>query len=184
MSLSDIPEGSRVLIDPSIFLYAITAAPTGVAEARSTECYWLLDRCRTRAVLGIISTATLTRLWKQLEAIAVLKNGDSRDTAKRQALICGVPADAPQLNFAARIVELAATNLVILTIQREDFARAGELSSGLLFDIDSALTVAAVEREYNDTFCVATATSNFDALVGSRRSEFLSLYRPSDVERL
>lgn len=59
----------------------------------------------------------------------------------------------------------------------------GQLTNGLLFDIDSALPVAAVEREYDDIFCVATATSNFDGLVGSRRSEFLTLYQPIDIDR-
>jgi hypothetical protein len=180
VSLSEIPEGSRVIIDPSIFLFAITAASSGVAEARSAQCYWFLDRCRVRTVLGIISTVTLVRLWKQLEAIAALKTGDLQDAAKHQALVCGVPTDAPQLNFAARVVELAATSLSIVTVQREDFSRAADLTRGLFFDIDSALTVAAVEREYRDSFHVATATSNFDTIHASRRCEF-ELFRPTDI---
>lgn len=180
MSLSEIPEGSRVIIDPSIFLFAITAASSGVAEARSAQCYSFLDRCRVRAILGIISTVTLVRLWKQLEAIAALKTGDPQDAAKHQALVCGVPTDAPQINFSSRIVELAGTSLSIVTVQREDFSRAADLTRGLLFDIDSALTVAAVEREYRDSFHVATATSNFDVFHVSGRCEF-ELYRPTDI---
>jgi hypothetical protein len=180
VSLPEIPEGSRVIIDPSIFLFAITAAPNGVAEARSAQCYWFLDRCRVRAILGIISTVTLVRLWKQLETIAALKTGDRQGTAKHQTLVCGVPTDTPQLNFAARVVELAATSLSIVTVQREDFARAADLTRGLVFDIDSALTVAAVEREYQDSFHVATATSNFDVLHVSGRCKF-ELHRPTDI---
>jgi hypothetical protein len=180
VSLSEVPEGSRVIIDPSIFLFAITAASSGVAEARSAQCYWFLDRCRVRAILGIISTVTLARLWKQLETIAALKTGGRQGAAKHQALVCGVPTDAPQLNFAARVVELAATSLSIVTVQREDFSRAADLTRGLLFDIDSALTIAAFEREYRDSFHVATATSNFDVLHVSGRCEF-ELYRPTDI---
>lgn len=180
MALSDIPDGSRVLLDPSVFLLAITTRVSGTADPSSSECYWLLQRCRTQAIQGIVSTISLTRLWKQLEAIALLKTETDQDEAVHQTIVKGVPSGVDQFDFAGRVLELATSSLCVATIERQDFSRAIELTRGLYFEIDSALSVAAVEREYGASFAVATATENFDHVDRAGRCQF-EVFRAGDV---
>jgi hypothetical protein len=169
-----------VLIDPSVFIFAITSAIPGRADPFSQQCYWLLHRCRVRSVQGLVSTLTLARIWKQLEALAMVKQSQLQENAIQHTLVRGFPAISEAFAFGSRVAELAASSLSIISIERQDFEHALALTRNQCLDIDSALTLAAAERDYGPRVQVATGLGNFDRLKMAGRIDF-ELFRAGDV---
>lgn len=110
----------------------------------------------------------------------MIKQAPYPGEAVQEALVRGFRAYNEAFDYGTRVAELAASSISIVTVERQDFAHAVELTRSHYLDIDSALTLAAVEREYGPRVQVATGMGNFDSLKASGTFNF-DLFRARDV---
>ena len=110
----------------------------------------------------------------------MIKTSPYADAAIQEALVRGFRSNNEVFDYGSRVAELAASSLSIISVMREDFAHAAELTRSHFIDIDSALTLAAAEREYGPRVQVVTALGNFDSLKASGTIDF-KLFRVRDV---
>lgn len=181
-SFAQIKDGDRVVIEPTILVFAVVTAKPGTTQPFSVECERLMKRCRVKEVQGIISSLALTRFWKELEALSFIKSGSSIRDAAQKAIIEGSTAGVAGLDAGKRVLALAESSLSVVTVEREDYRQAVELTRDLVCGIDAALTIAAVERVYGQTFGVATALDHFKSLHDSGRCKF-EIFQPTDAHR-
>jgi hypothetical protein len=110
----------------------------------------------------------------------MIKEAPHTEEAVQKALVRGFRANNEAFDYGTRVAELAASSISIVTVEREDFGHAVELTRSRYVDIDSALTLAATEREYGPCAQVATGVANFDSLKASGTLNF-DLFRARDV---
>lgn len=165
MSLDQIADGSRVLIDANLLLYA--------SAGKSPQCATLIRRCAHGAIEGVITSVILGELchrWMMEEAVHqgfITSGNPARQLAKNQAII-------PQLSNYARLTNAVVNGaLNIVPVEAGDFPVAlGLQSQWSLMTNDSLLLAVGQRLGVN---AVATADTDFDRLRG------WIVYKPDDL---
>ncbi len=164
MNLSEIRNGSRVLVDANILLFA----RWGV----SPQCRAFIKRCQGKAVQGVITPFIVAdfcerRMMQEAQANGLPKSSPPRDLAARPDLVRSLTV------YADDTRALLSGELELTSIRPEDFLEALFLQKmhGLL-PTDSVNL--AITRRLGLTE-VATADGAFDGVQG------LIVYRPEDL---
>ena len=164
MSISEVPDGTRILVDANIVLY--------VLAGKSAQCRRFLGRCADGSVEGIITTVVAAEICHRrmiLEAAArglVATNPAKalgRDRTKVRKLS----------EYADEMRNLLGGGLTVEAVQPEDFLLSLEFQNrhGLL--TNDALNLSSARRiGLRD---IATADSHFDGISGWR------VFHPRDL---
>lgn len=164
-ALGSVPDGSNVLIDANVFIYALSN--------RSQECRNFLTRCAREQVYGITLHEILhdaTHIFMCAEARA--KGMPSKKTVE---YLSKHPDQVKTLtDYWANTKDILALNLVLLPMEEKIIvaAHAERRTVGLL-TMDS-LIVASM-REY-DIHQIATTDRMFNSVYG------ISVFSPTDVQ--
>jgi predicted nucleic acid-binding protein len=164
MTLRDIVNGTTVLIDASVLLYA--------RNRRSPQCRELLSRCEQGAVNGVITLSTLEEFSHRCLVQEAVGNGLAaidpvRTLAADPKLVC-------QLNACADSVrDLLDCSLVIAESHSQDFHVALELQKQFGLLIHDALNLAVARRHTIKN--IAIVSCSFDQVPG------LILYKPEEI---
>ncbi len=164
MTLDDITDGSRVLIDTNLLLYA--------SAGKSPQCASLVRRCAQGAVFGVVTTVVLGELchrWMMEEALHkgfVCGGNPARQLAKDKAVISQLSSYADLVNG---VVHGA---LDIAPVEAGDFPVALSLQRQWSLMTNDSLLLAVGQRLGIDQ--VATADTDFDRLRG------WLIYKPDD----
>ena len=164
MSIAEVPDGTRILVDANIVLY--------VLAGKSTQCRRFLERCADGSVEGVITTVVAAEICHRrmlLEAAArglVATNPAKalgRDRTKIRKLS----------EYADEVRDLLGGGLTVQSVRPEDFLVALELQNrhGLL--TNDALNLSAARRV--GLHDIATADTHFDGVSGWR------VFRPRDL---
>ncbi len=165
MSLTEIPEGSRVLLDANILLYGIRRA--------SLQSFKLLQRCEAGSLYGTITTVILAEIQhRRMIEEAQLQGFVSSNPARG---LSGKPEIIRQLvDYADEIRALLGGGLTIETVQPEDFFVALELQIQFGLMTNDSLNLALAKRK--GIPLIATADRGFDSVKGFK------IYRPTDLK--
>ena len=164
MTLDDIQDGSRILVDANIIIYML--------GRQSSQCRSLLARCDSGAIQGWITTTIAAevchrRMMQEAQSMGLAGSNPARALSQNKTLI-------QQLSqYANETRDLIGGGLEMETVKVEDFYLALELQSqnGPL-TIDS-LNLAVARRL--GIHGIATTDSNFNNIQG------LIVYKPSDL---
>ena len=164
MNLQDIVNGSTVLIDTNVFLYA--------RNHRSPQCRELLLRCEQGAVNGVFTLPTLAEfshrcMIQEAQGNGLVGSNPARSLSERPELV-------RQLNaYAESVRDLLDCALVVAESHAQDFLVALELQKqhGLLTN-DSLNLAIARRHGIKD---IATADKSFDNVPG------VIIYKPEDI---
>jgi predicted nucleic acid-binding protein len=164
MNLEAILDGSRVLVDANVILYAL--------DHKSGSCRQFLARCQAQTVEGIVTTVTIAevahrRMVEEARANGLTGSNPARALARRSELIRQLRV------YAEDVRDLLDGELGVQSVRAEDFYVALELQRqhGLL--TNDSLNLAVAQRI--GTREIATADSNFDIVQG------LIVYKPGDI---
>lgn len=165
MKLDDILNGSRVLIDANIFIYAV--------EQRSPQCRQLLDRCEAGAVAGVVTLLGLgevshRRMINEARSAGLLSGGNLARALMEKAAV------VRQLSvYAQNVRDLLDSTIHFEPVLAQDFYVALELQKqhGLL--TNDSLNLAVAKRLGIQE--IATADKSFDNVQG------VIVYKPEDV---
>ena len=165
MTLTDIPDGSSVLLDTNIVLYA--------SAQRSLECAGLLERIACGAVEGIMTTVTLGELchrWMMQECKdrgMALGGNPARAMSEKRHLISQLTV------YHSLTTSLIHGSFSLRTVEPLDFVLALQLQKrwGLL--TNDSLQLALAERF--GLVEIATADTHFDTVQG------FIVYKPGDL---
>ena len=164
-ALDTVPDGSNILIDTNIFIYALTN--------KSAQCKNFLSRCSREQVSGITLFEVLheaTNIFMRGEAIDKGLATKAQVTAYLQAH----PDDVKKLtDYWINTKKVLALNLVLLPMEEKIVigAHAERVAAGLL-TIDSVIVSAM--REYAISH-IATNDRMFNAVNG------ISVFSPTDI---
>lgn len=165
MNLDEIPDGSQVLLDANLLLYA--------SAGRSSQSVRLVRRCAERSVGGVVTTVVLGELchrWMMEEALHkgfVSGGNPAKQLAKNKALI-------PRLSSYAGLTEAVVKgSLEIVAVEARDFPVALGLQRQWSLMTNDSLLLAVSQRLGIDQ--IATADSDFDGIQGWR------VYKPGDL---
>lgn len=164
MTLDDIPDGSRVLVDANIIIYML--------GRKSPQCRSLLARCDSGTVQGWITTTIAAevchrRMMQEAQSCGLASSNPARALGQNKRLI-------QQLSqYSSETRDLLGGGLEVETVKIEDYYLALELQRqhGLL-TLDS-LNLAVARRLGIQE--IATTDSNFDHIPG------LIVYKPGDL---
>jgi predicted nucleic acid-binding protein len=164
MTLDDIPDGSRVLVDANIIIYML--------GRKSPQCRSLLARCDSGAVQGWITSNIAAevchrRMMQEAQSRGLAGSNPARALGQNKRLI-------QQLSqYSSETRDLLGGGLEVDTVKIEDYYLALELQRqhGLL-TIDS-LNLAVARRLGIQE--IATTDPNFDHIQG------LIVYKPGDL---
>jgi predicted nucleic acid-binding protein len=164
MNLRDIVNGSTVLIDTNVLLYA--------RNHRSPQCRELLLRCEQSAVTGVITLPTLAEfshrcMVQEAQGYRLVGSNPARTLSERPELV-------RQLNaYAESVRDLLDSSLIVAESHAQDILVALELQKqhGLLTN-DSLNLAIARRHGIKD---IATADKSFDNVQG------LIIYKPEDI---
>lgn len=162
--LNNLPDGSNVLIDTNIFVYALTN--------KSAQCKSFLARCSREEVSGLTLFDVIneaTHIFMGAEAIA--KNMSAR---KPIAYLQKNPDQVKLLaDYWVNTQRVLALNLLKLPTEENIVVRAQqERDSAGLLTTDSVIVAAM--REYGVTM-IATGDKQFDSVAG------ISVFTPTDI---
>jgi predicted nucleic acid-binding protein len=164
MNLQDIVNGSTVLIDTNVLLYA--------RNHRSPRCRELLLRCEQGVVNGVITLPTIAEFSHRCMIQEAQSNGlvganPARALSDRPELVRQLSA------YAESVRDLLDCALVVAESHAADFLVALELQKqhGLLTN-DSLNLAIARRHGIKD---IATADKSFDKVPG------LIVYQPEDI---
>jgi predicted nucleic acid-binding protein len=160
MTLDDIPDGSRVLVDANIIIYML--------GRKSPQCRSLLARCDSGAVQGWITTTIAAEVCHR----RMMQEAQSRGLAGR-AIGQNKKLIQQLSKYSSETRDLLGGGLEVETVKIEDYYLALELQRqhGLL-TIDS-LNLAVARRLGIQE--IATTDSTFDHIQG------LIVYKPGDL---
>lgn len=164
MNLRDIVNGSTVLVDASVLLYA--------RNRRSPQCRELLLRCEQGAVIGVVTLPVLADFSHR--CLVQEAQGYHLVGANPARKLSGHPDLVRQLNgYAESVRDLLDSSLVVAESQTADFLVALEIQKqhGLL--TNDALNLAIGRR--HGIKGIATAGKSFDDLPG------VIIYKPEDI---
>jgi predicted nucleic acid-binding protein len=164
MNLQDIVNGSTVLIDTNVLLYA--------RNRRSPQCRQLLLRCEQGAVNGVVTFPILAEfshrcMVQEAQGYRLVGSNPARTLSERPELV-------RQLNaYAESVRDLLDSSLILAESQAQDILVALELQKqhGLLTN-DSLNLATARRHGIKD---IAIADKSFDNVPG------LIIYKPEDI---
>ena len=164
-TLDQVPDGQRVFIDASIFIYHFTGA--------SKDCRTLLEDCERGRISGFTSVTALAEVAHRLMMIeAVAKGFVSPGNVVRK--LREKPAIVRQLHVYEDQIELIPLmGIAVLDLDLEILS----LGAGVRYRYGLLV---------NDSLLVATAISQGIAAMASADSDFervevLTLFRPADL---
>lgn len=165
MNLTDIHNGSRVLLDSNILLYA--------AGRHSRECIALVERIASGVVEACLTTVTVGEVchrWMMEECRdrgIVLGGNPARALAEKRQVITQLT------NYYSLTMAVLNGRFDIRSVESRDFILALQLQRrwGLL--TNDSLQLAVAERMGINE--IATADKGFDAVQG------LIVYKPTDT---
>jgi predicted nucleic acid-binding protein len=164
MSIPEVPDGTRILVDANIVLY--------VLAGKSLQCRRFLERCADGSIEGIITTVVAAEICHRrmiLEAAArgLIAANPARALGRDRAKVRKLS------DYAGEMRDLLGGGLTVEAVRPEDFLVALEFQNrhGLLTN-DSLNLAAARRLGLRD---VATADSHFDGVSGWR------VFRPRDL---
>jgi predicted nucleic acid-binding protein len=164
MTLDEIPDGSRVLVDANIIVYML--------GRRSHQCRNFLGRCDSGAVEGWITSSIVAeichrRMMQEAQSLGLAGANPARALGQNKQLIKRLS------QYADETRSLLSGGLCVETVKDMDTFVALEIQQqhGLL-TIDS-LNLAVARRL--GIKVVATADANFDHIQG------LLVYKPGDL---
>ncbi len=162
--LTGLVDGSRVLIDANVFIFAFTE--------QSTQCRWLLDQCTSERITGFTTVEIINEVCHRLMITEAVTAGvierPSALSLKRK------PNHVKNLTRYWHLSEsIFRMNLVIVPLNESRLRHAHRIriEYGLL-TTDSMLIAAA--REYG-IVSPASHDSDFE------RIDRLVVYKPSDI---
>ena len=164
-TISEIPNGTKVLVDTNVLIYAVTGA--------SLQCLELLLRCRANLIRGYITAVIVDELIHRLMVAEAIQEGLIRTPRQVRQLKRNVGALKSLSLYREQVEFVLSMGLEILPITEGTVRRALDLQAryGLLA---------------GDSLSVASATENAVADVASNdedlgRVEGLRLWRPADL---
>ena len=156
MSLSEIPRGSRVFLDASIFLHHFVGA--------SLECRTLLERCERSEVRGVTSALALAEVAHRLLTLeAVAQEPEAPLDRSGRGRPEGVPALHLHEEAVARIPLMGVD---VLSLDLRVVLAGGSLRRRHPLSAPASLDVAAAREAGIDL--LATADPGREAVEGLR----------------
>ena len=165
MTLDQVPSGSRIFLDSTIFIYHVTGA--------SLQCRALLERCEAGEVTGVTSAVVLAEIAHRLMII--------------EAVTVGLAAGKAVVKKLRARPDLVRR----LHVYQEQIERIPLMGVDVIpLEVGTLLTSAEVRRQYgllvNDSLVVAGARGAGVANLASADADFsrvrgLKLYRPGDL---
>lgn len=165
-TLDDIPSGSHVFLDATIFIYHFTG--------QSKECRRLLERCESGDLAGATSTGVLAEATHRLMMIEAVsrKLVTAGNTARKLA---EHPEIVRQLRvYQEQIDRIPLMGIEIRALDVDGLVRAGEVRRRVGLLTNDSLVVACAELR--SIAALATADSDF-AAIGT-----LDVFQPSDLQ--
>jgi predicted nucleic acid-binding protein len=164
-TLDQIPDGERVFIDATIFIYHFTGA--------SQDCRKLLEDCERGRISGFTSATALTEVTHRLMMIeAVAKGLVSPGNVVRK--LREKPAIVRELHVyqdQVELIPLMGIGVIDLDLEILSLAAGIRYLHGLLVN-DSLLAASAI---HHGIALMASADSDFE------RVEELQWFRPTDL---
>jgi predicted nucleic acid-binding protein len=164
MNLQDIVNGSTVMIDTNVLLYA--------RNRRSPLCRQLLLRCEQGAVSGVVTLTTLAEfshrcMVQEAQGNGLVGSNPARALSERPELVRQLSA------YAESLRDLLDSALIVAESHAQDFLVALELQKqhGLLTN-DSLNLAIARRHSIKD---IVTADKSFDNVPG------IIVYKPEDI---
>jgi predicted nucleic acid-binding protein len=164
MNLDDIHNGSRVLIDANILIYALRGS--------SPQCRALLTRCDAGAVEGWITTSIVAefshrRMIQEAQALGLVSSNPARSLAEKPSIL-------RQLNrYQEEVRDLLSGGLQIESLRPDDFHLALEFQRQFGLLTNDSLNLAVARRLALAD--LVTADHGFDAAQG------FIIYKPADI---
>lgn len=165
-ALSAIADGSRVLLDANIFIYAFTG--------RSLQCRETLQRAQDGDVEAVTTIEAVNEVCHKLMLLEALDRGVINRVSA--AALRSKAAEITRLtNYWKRVERIFDLNIWVLPLAEARARRAHQLRSALgLLTNDSLIAAAAQEQAIVN---LATSDRDFD------RIDWLATYRPTDLPR-
>src|ERR1022692_295836 len=164
MNLQDIVNGSTVLIDTNVLLYA--------RNRRSPQCRQLLLRCEQGAVNGAVTLPTLAEfsqrcMVQEAQGYRLVGSNPAPPPSERPELV-------RQLNaYAESVRDLLDSSLIVAEWHASDVLVALELQKQYGLLTNDSLNLAIARR--HGIKDLVTADKSFDNVQG------LIVYKPDDV---
>lgn len=160
-----LPDGSTVLIDANIFIYA--------ASSQSSECEGLLTRCAKEDIFGIVTVEILSGVCHRRMVAEAYENGlitrESATSLRRKRNL--VTKLHRYQEFVDQILNL---NLLVIDLDEARLRRSGTIRSRFgLLTTDSLILAAA---EIYGIRKIATLDEDFDV------ASWLTVYKPMDIQ--
>jgi len=164
MTLADIHNGARVLLDTNVLIYA--------RRGISPQCRALLKRCQGKAVQGVITPFIMAefchrRMMQEAQGRGFAGSNPARALAERPEMIRSLTV------YVEDTRALLSGELDLAQTQPEDF-----LEALLLQKLHGLMTIDAINLAVAKRLGIheiATADVNFDAIQG------LIVYKPPDL---
>ena len=162
--IENLPQGSDVLIDANIFIYALSQV--------SPLCVAFLERCAREELLGVTTVEVVNEVTHKLMLTEALQK--SHITKEQAAQLKAKPNVVKTLTdywtLASRIFAL---NVLVLGLEVPRLHRAERTRKAHGFLTNDSMVLAAT-NEYG-IGCLATRDSDFDQVPG------ITVYKPGDV---
>lgn len=166
MTIDDVPDGARILVDANIVLYMLAG--------KSPQCHAFLARCADGEVEGVITTVIAAEICHRRMILEAAARGIvSSNPAK--TLSCAPDKVRKLSAYADEARALLGGGLLVEAVRPEDFLVALEFQKrhGLL--TNDALNLAVARRlGLRD---IASAAGGFDYLPGWR------VHSPRDIRK-
>jgi uncharacterized protein len=164
-TLDQIPDGQRVFIDASIFIYHFTGA--------SPDCQNLLEDCERGRIAGFTSVAALAEVAHRLMTIEAVAKGlvSPGNVVRKLREKPEIVRELHTYQDQTERIPLMGVAVIELDLEILSFAAGIRQRHGLLVN-DSILAATAISRRIA---AMASADSDFE------RVEELQLFRPVDL---
>lgn len=165
--LDSVPNGSDVLIDANVFIYALTA--------KSAQCKTFLERCSREEVTGATLFEVLHDATHKFMIAEALQRGLFAGQQEKGAKYLSKHPEQVKVltDYWVNTLNLLALNVMLLPMEQDILERGQteRVNAGLL--TNDSIIVAAM-REYGISR-IATNDRLFEAVSG------ISVYSPTDV---
>jgi predicted nucleic acid-binding protein len=136
-SLDCVPDGSRVLVDANILLYA--------AAGHSPQSLRFLHRCAEGALDGIVTTVILAefthrRTLQEAQALGLVASNPARALSERRELLGRLGG------YSLEVRDLLGGGLQVEPVLAEDFRAALDLQRNLHLLTNDSLNIAVATR--------------------------------------
>jgi predicted nucleic acid-binding protein len=164
MTLDEIRNGARVLIDANVLIYGV--------RRTSLQCRALLARCETGALEGIITTTILAefshrRMMEEAKFKGLIGSNPARALGERREILRQLSG------YADEVRDLLGGGLFVEPVMGEDFHLALEFQQKFSLLTNDSLNLAVARRlGLNE---ISTADKGFDSAQG------FIIYKPTDI---